>query len=202
MKGNLVKDERFDKLNKLAQIDLLPRSRLSALQNKLGSLRTCFNLVKEDLENSPICPHCSFRPAEEELDAPASNILETIDREIDTILDEWEQTLLNNLREPMVQQDIALLNDEERNLIEEILEKGKLPEKISDRLITVLSQVFSGLDKVEIKNLEIINDLVSGGMPCTVNEYRKRFEEHLTKLIEGKDRSKIRILIKEENSYE
>jgi hypothetical protein len=59
MKAKLTKDDRLHRLNKLAQIDLLPRTRLSTFQNRLSSLRTCFGLGKQELGPSPICPHCA-----------------------------------------------------------------------------------------------------------------------------------------------
>ena len=195
MKAQLVKDDRLRRLNQLAQIDLLPRNRLSSFQNRLSSLGTCFNLAKQELETSPICPHCNYRPIEEPMKGAASDILNELDKDLDTIQGEWEQILLGNLSEPMVKENISLLKPEEREPVEKVLTNFKLPEKISDSLVRVLGDVLSGLDKVEVTAMKLIGDFTEGGMPCTVEEYRRRFEGHLEKLVRGKDQSKIRIMI-------
>ena len=31
---------------------------MSGLQSRLAKVQTCFTLVKDDLDASPICPHC------------------------------------------------------------------------------------------------------------------------------------------------
>lgn len=200
MKARLVKDERLARLNQLANINLLPRTKLSDFQNRLVALRTCFSLIKQELEQSPICPHCNYRPIEEPIEIAASTILTKLDEELDTVNEEWERTLLDNLREPMVESNVSLLKKKEQDLIGDILATGKIPEKISNILIKALSEVFSGLDKVEIPRSKLIGDLTKGGMPCTVEEYRKRFEEHIENSTRGKDQSKIRIMIEEEET--
>jgi len=195
MKANLTQDYRLQRLNKLAQIDLLPRSRLSTFQNRLSSLRTCFGLVKQDLGMSPICPQCNYRPIEEPLKGAASSLLEELDNELDAINSEWEQILLGNLIEPMVKENFSLLKQEEHDMVEGILDDFKLPDKLSDSLLKVLSEVLSGLDKVEVTATKLIGDFTEGGLPCTVEEYRRRFDDHLEALVSGKDQSKIRIMI-------
>ena len=65
-KKELLKDPRLDQLKKLAAgISLLPHASLTELQTRLSKLTPCFTLVKDDLDASPICPHCNFRPQEE-----------------------------------------------------------------------------------------------------------------------------------------
>jgi len=202
MKANLTRDDRLQRLNKLAQIDLLPRSRLSTFQNRLSSLRTCFGLVKQELGTSPICPHCNYRPIEESMKGTVSSLLEELDKELDTINSEWEQTLLGNLIEPMVKENISLLKQEERDMVEGILDDFKLPEKLSDSLLKMLREVLSGLDKVEVTVTKLIEVFTEGGMPYTVVEYRRRFDDHLEALVSGKDQSKIRIMIEtKEDSF-
>lgn len=197
MKVKLTKDDRLRRLTQLAQIDLLPRTRLSTFQNRLLSLITCFGLAKQELETSPICPHCNYSPIEGPMKGTASFVLEELDKELDIINSEWEQILLVNLIEPMVKENISLLKPEERKIVEDILDDFKLPDKLSDSLLNVLSEVLSGLDKVEVTVTKLISDFTEGGMPCTVEEYRRRFDDHLEALVMGKDQSKIRIMIEE-----
>jgi len=66
---------------------------------------------------------------------------------------------------------------------------------LSDSLLKVLKEVLSGLDKVEVTVTKLVEVFTEGGMPYTVVEYRRRFDDHLEALVKGKDQSKIRIMI-------
>ena len=61
----LLDDERLKVLQKLSTIDLMSRQHLSDFQNRLAGLKSCFALIEQELEASPVCPHCGFRPAAE-----------------------------------------------------------------------------------------------------------------------------------------
>ncbi|MEI8209960.1 MAG: DUF6079 family protein, partial [Methylococcales bacterium] len=62
-KVGLLNDVRLQTLNKLVIIDLLPRQQLTDFQNRLVSLKSCFALTEQNLDSSPVCPHCGFRPS-------------------------------------------------------------------------------------------------------------------------------------------
>ncbi|MBW6511065.1 MAG: hypothetical protein K0A93_02960 [Desulfuromonadaceae bacterium] len=64
-KAGLLNDQRLQTLLKLAGIDLMPRQQLTDYQNRLAGLKSCFALTEQNLDASPICPHCQFRPATE-----------------------------------------------------------------------------------------------------------------------------------------
>jgi len=61
-KAGLLNDQRLRILQKLASIDLMPRQQLTDYQNSLAGLQSCFALTDQELDASPICPHCRFRP--------------------------------------------------------------------------------------------------------------------------------------------
>src|SRR5439155_17807896 len=88
-KKELLKDTRLESLKKLAGVSLLSHSALSELQSRLVKVQTCFTLVKDDLDSSAICPHCNFRPLEENLGASGVAVLDEIDQQLDTLLDNW-----------------------------------------------------------------------------------------------------------------
>ena len=64
-KAGLLNDQRLQTLLKLAGIDLMPRQQLTDYQNRLAGLKSCFALTEQNLDASPICPHCGFRPSVE-----------------------------------------------------------------------------------------------------------------------------------------
>ncbi|MEI6310192.1 MAG: DUF6079 family protein, partial [bacterium] len=57
-KAQLMGDKQLKDLQKLSTIDLMPRQHLLDFQNRLAGLKSCFALTEQELEASPICPHC------------------------------------------------------------------------------------------------------------------------------------------------
>jgi len=64
-KTELMGDERLKVLQKLSTIELMPRQHLTDFQNRLAGLKSCFALTEQELDATPVCPHCGFRPAAE-----------------------------------------------------------------------------------------------------------------------------------------
>jgi hypothetical protein len=62
----LRKDDRLLALRVLAGVSLMPTSQLTAFDDKLDKLKSCASLVESELSRQPVCPHCSFRPANEQ----------------------------------------------------------------------------------------------------------------------------------------
>ena len=194
-KARLIRDERLKSLQKLATIDIMPRQHLVDFQNRLGELRTCFELTEYDLEKSATCPHCGFKPITESVSASAATVLESLDHELDKIVEEWTQTLLSNLEDPTTQDNLSLLKPEAREIIDSFLKSRTLPEPLEQNFVAALQEALSGLTRVTIKISDFRNALLSGGSPITLEEMRKRFEEYLESLVRGKERSKVRIVL-------
>lgn len=85
-KTRLMRDERLQTLQKLSTIDLMPRQHLTEFQNQLGGLTSCFALTEQELDATPLCPHCSYRPSSLSSAAPASVVLNMLDNELDTLI--------------------------------------------------------------------------------------------------------------------
>lgn len=76
-KAQLTGDERLKDLQKLSTTDLMPHQHLSDFQNRLVGLKSCFAITEQELETSPICSHCNFKPASEPPAAPEATMLAT-----------------------------------------------------------------------------------------------------------------------------
>jgi hypothetical protein len=63
-------------------------------------LKSCFALTEQELDASPVCPHCNFKPGAEPPAAPAGTVLDGLDDELDKLVANWTQTLLANLEDP------------------------------------------------------------------------------------------------------
>jgi hypothetical protein len=188
-------DERLEILKKLATIEIMPRQQLIDFQKRLGNLNSCFSLTEKDLDASPICPHCNFKPDFNQPEISAAAILDSLDDELDKLVANWTQTLLANLEDPTTKDDLDLLKPESKMLVTGFIKKGKLPDELSQDFIHALSEVLSGLQKLPVQISDLRAALLSGGSPVTPAEMKKRFEEYLDGLTRGKELEKVRIIL-------
>jgi len=194
-KARLMADERLKVLQKLSTIDLMPRQHLTDYQNCLASLKSCFTLTEPELDASPVCPHCSYKPAAEPPAASASSALDSLDDELDKLVENWTQTLLTNLEDPTTRANLDLLKPEPRKLVDGFIKKRSLPDDLDQDFIHAMQEVLSGLLKVSVKTADLRAALLSGGSPVTPAEMKKRFEEYLDELTKGKEPRKVRIVL-------
>jgi hypothetical protein len=188
-------DERLKVLQKLSTIDLMPCQHLSDFQNRVAGLKSCFALTEQELDVSPLCPHCSYKPISEPTMVLASTVLRELDGELDMLVDNWTQTLLTNLEDPTTKGNLDLLKPKTRKLVDSFIRKRTLPNDLSQDFILALQEVLSGLIKVTVKTEDLRVALLSGGSPATPVEMKKRFEEYLDKLTKGKEPGKVRIVL-------
>jgi hypothetical protein len=180
----------------LAGISLMPTSQLTAFDDKLDKLKSCASLVESELSASPYCPHCSFRPANEQGDfLPAANVLKQLDDELDKLLEGWQQTLLDNLDDPIIQANLDLLKASPRELINKFVETKKLADPVTPDFVGAVQEALSGLEKIGVSGDDIKKALLQGGSPATPDDLRKRFEAFLNERCKGKDASKLRFVV-------
>ena len=195
-KRNLLNDKRLKTLRDLTSIELMPVSQLREFEDRLAALKSCFALTEQELSETPVCPHCNFIPRTELPRIPALTVLDQLDEKLDKLLEDWTQTLLSNLEDPTIKENLELLKPESRKLVDTFLKERKLPEELSQNFIQALKEVLSGLIKVEVTLEDLRAALLKGGSPVTREEIKKRFEEYLDELSRGKEPSKVRIVLK------
>ncbi|NYT10423.1 MAG: hypothetical protein GKC09_10925 [Methanosarcinales archaeon] len=194
-KTQLVSDDRLKKLQKLSYIELKPRQQLSDFKSQLEDLKSCTSLIEQELEASPVCPHCNFKPGVEAPAAPAAAILNDLDNDLNNLVENWTQTLLGNLKDPTIKEDLSLLKTEPRKQIDDFIRNRALPDDLNQDFIQALKDILSGLTKVSIKIGDLQDALLAGGTPATPEEIRKRFEEYLGRLTKGMEPGKVRIVL-------
>ena len=195
-KTALRKDSRLVAMRALANISLMPTSQLTTFEEKLDKLKSCASLVDSELSASPVCPHCNFRPANEQGDMlPAANVLRQLDDELDQLLDGWVQTLLDNLEDPIIQSNFELLKEGSRKIVTGFVDTKSLPDPVTPEFINAVQEALSGLDKVVVSGGDIRQALLQGGSPATPEDLRKRFEAFLTDRCKGKDTTKLRFVV-------
>ena len=194
-KTRLMGDERLKVLQKLSTIELMPCQHLDTFQARLAGLKSCFALTEQELNASPVCPHCNYKPGTEPSTTPAGAVLDGLDGELDMLVSNWTQTLLANLEDPTTKGNLDLLKPESKKLVNGFIKKRELPDDLGPDFIHALSEVLSGLQKVPVKTADLRVALLAGGSPATLAEMKKRFEKYLDKLAKGKEPSKVRIIL-------
>lgn len=195
-KAALQKDPRLVSMRALAGISLLPTSQLTNFEEKLNKLKSCAALVDSELAASPVCPHCNFRPANEQGDMlPAGNVLTQLDDELDQLLESWVQTLVDNLEDPIIQSNFELLKPSSREIVSGFADTGTLPDMVTPEFIAAVQEALSGLDRITVTGEDVKQALLQGGSPATPEDLRKRFEGFLNDRCKGKDTTKLRFVV-------
>lgn len=195
-KAGLIKDARLSALTRLATIDLMPSGQLTEFQDKLGGLRSCYQLSESQLAASHVCPDCQFKPINESLGfASAANQLTELDQRLDTLLAAWTQTLLDNMDDPIIQANLDLLKTADRKLIQSFIASKSLPEPLSSDFISAVQEALSGLTKEVVKLAEVQSALLSGGSPASPEELKARFEKFIEEKTRGKEKNKLRFVV-------
>jgi len=194
-KAALFNDSRLQTLLKLAGIDLMPRQQLTDFQNRLAAQKSCFALTEQNLDATPICPHCNFRPSVESGVSAGSQIIDQMDAQLDVMVAAWTSTILSNLEDPTTQANMNLLKNDDREPLEAFIRSSELPVPPDSNFVHALKEVLSGLVKVTIKTQELQVALQVTDGPATPAEMKKRFEEYIDQLTKGKDPAKVRMVI-------
>ena len=195
-KTALRKDSRLVAMRALAGISLMPTSQLTVFEEKLDNLKSCYHLSDSELVASPYCPHCSYKPANESLPfGVAANALTQLDDDLDRLLAGWQQTLLDNLDDPIIQSNLDLLKAAARALIQSFVASKTLPDPVTPDFVSAVQEALSGLEKIAVTSDDIKKALLHGGSPATPDDLRKRFEAFLNERCKGKDATKLRFVV-------
>lgn len=194
-KAQLLSDRRLKDLQRLSIIELMPLQQLVDFQNRLAGLKSCLALTEQELDLSPICGHCNFKPVIEPTGPPAAAVLNALDDELDNLVENWTRTLLTDLDDPTTKGNLNLLRPEPRKLVETFINSRALPDNLENDFIQALKEALSGLTKVLVKINDLRDALLSGGSPVTPAEINKRFTEFLDQLTKGKEPGKVRIVL-------
>jgi hypothetical protein len=194
--ASLRKDARLGTMRALAGISLMPTSQLTEYETKLGKLKSCASLIENDLGASPFCPHCSFKPANEQGELlAAGNALKQLDDELDRLVDGWTATLLENLEDPTIQANFELLAPAARSQVQTFVTGCQLPDPLLPEFVAAVQDALSALQKIPVTASDLKQALLDGGSPATPDDLLKRFEAFIAERCKGRDRSKIRVVV-------
>jgi succinate dehydrogenase flavin-adding protein (antitoxin of CptAB toxin-antitoxin module) len=77
-------------------------------------------------------------------------VLKQLDEELDKLLDGWQQTLLDNLDDPIIQANLDLLKASARELIKKFVASKKLADPVTPDFVSAVQEALSGLEKIGV----------------------------------------------------
>ncbi len=191
----LYDDERLKRLNALSMVELMPVRQLQDFKESLAGLKTCPSLTSTTLKTNPVCQHCGFRPAIEGTKVPARTLVDRADDRLDALETEWSTTLKFNLEDPAAQENLPLLSEPKRRIIEGFLASGELPEPLDGGFVDAVGEALENLEKVVVRAEDVRTALLDGGSPATPEEMMRRFKRFLEKQTGGRSGDRVRIVL-------
>lgn len=192
----LYDDARLKALEALVEIDLLGAgggSELSAWKQGIQSLQTCREFHEGMLMDSPTCPSCTLRPAFKTAGVSAEKSLKLLDERLDNMLMRWRQALRANLGSETVKHSLDAMTPKERKPIETFLAQKDEDPAIPGGFVRSASQALQGIESLTLEVHVLLEALKTGGLPTTVDELQKRFNDYIQKKMRGHDARNTRL---------
>lgn len=189
-KAKLLSDERLAELDILSGITLLPAQQLADWRKDAAQLQAARPIDPKQLAMN--ANPAEFNARQENGKAPASEQLKNLEQRLDSLQSDWLSNLNNLLDDPFI--NLELLKPVQAQLIRDFIKQGQLPEPMDFTFVQAVNLVLAGLEEVRISSAELVSAL-GQGMPQSRDEMTDRFNRLLTKLCQGKDLNKIRIII-------
>ncbi len=194
-KGTILQSPTFKTLNMLKQINgILPTNQLTDLQAQLQSLKTCYELTGPEMEKKPVCTHCGFNPADNDT-KPVHGRIGNIEDKAEDVLNAWTKTLKTSLEDPMTEDQKKLLGKSAQASIDKFIESGFLPANLDQQFIENVNAILSGLERLEI-HMDNLQELMTSWGPCKPDDFKAKLIQWIDSQLSGKDKSKVRIVIK------
>ncbi len=174
----------------LKEADFLSTGQYQQWLNKVNKLQPADGNVNKDLILT--APYQEFNP----LDFQVSEITTIKQAKLDLqhLLENWKQTLKDTLEDPMVKKNMSLLGSEQSALLIDFKSGKTVLSK--DNVLSIRNAIMSlyqGLEKIEL-SLEGMKSTFN--KPLTPDEAVTAFKAHVDELAKGKERDKIRIILK------
>ena len=82
---------------------------------------------------------------------------------------------------------------------QELRRRGRssiVDSKMSEQMrVKALQEALTGLEKVVVRDADLRAALTAGGIPCTIEELKARFDAFIAALTKGKDAKKTRVVV-------
>lgn len=192
-KGEIISSPKLANLKRLKTLSIFSSAKVDSIENDLASLKICYELTPDMLKATHFCTKCNFLMGENE--PPVKGRLSAIEDRIDVIIEEWTMTLYNTLSDPILEEQLKFLREQQREVIYTFLTKKSLPEKVDAFFVDAVNALLEGFEPVSIPAAELIDKLDALG-PCDVDTFKRKLDSVLSAYTNGKDTEKLRIVVK------
>ncbi|MBP1468632.1 ATP-binding protein [Candidatus Chloroploca sp. M-50] len=193
-RARLLRDPRVDQLKTLRTVDILPGQELDRWSKAVIDLPACRDFHVGMLDDSPTC-RCGYRP-QRSGGPTAARRLEMLHEQLGSLQSQWHAALRQNLQSETAQQSMSSMTSAERRPIDAYLtttDPASTP--LPEGLVKAINQALRGLQTVAINPDQLLIALQTGGLPCTVEELKQRFERYLRQTMSGHDPRDTRLTI-------
>ena len=174
----------------LKEADFLSIGQYQQWLNKVNKLQPADNKVNKNLILT--APYQEFNPMD--FDGLATTTVKQAKEDLQSLLENWEQTLKDTLEDPMVKKNRGLLDPKQNKLLEDFeVGKTSLSKDNTLGIRNAIMSLYEGLEKIE---LSIENMKATFNKPLTPDEAVSAFKVYVDELSKGKERDKIRIILK------
>lgn len=149
----------------------------------------CAKFQAEYLEQHVLCPFCHF-PQEFPIQTNLKKDIDHLQNEISDIWSEWQDLIFSEIQN--YKTNLSLLPAYQQQLIQDLETKKKIPEKITEHLVTALNDLFKDLEAIQLNATEFIDYIFAGSSVVDANELKQKLEEYIHKLIGSKSADNIR----------
>ena len=193
----LYDDPRYETLKTLVSVDLLRESAdlLEFWETAISDLRVCTQFHEAVLRDRPFCPHCKFNPAKAPGDTTADARLRELDNRLTGMLQNWQQALHNALESEHAQASLQAMTPAERQPVDAFLEQPLDSASLPAGFVESANRALRGIQSVRLASADLLAALQTGGLPCTVDEFRARFNRFLKQALRGHDEASTRLTL-------
>ena len=186
--------ETVQKLKQLQDIRCVNKQRFTENRLKISELKElkCIDFNVDELENSTICPHCSFPKVNEDLEIKTR--IESLQNEFENMLQSWEAHIVEEIRNNQVK--LENLEHNEKRLIQDILQQGYLDSEITDELVSAINNLLQDLEIKEINIKELHSTLTQESDVLKVDDFREKIESYIENVLGSADGDNVRLKIR------
>ena len=192
-RGKLQESLVLANLRKLRNIEILSGAKLTAIEQDMADLKVCYELTPTELKVSHICPHCHYNIGDRVPNVVGR--LDNLENRIDDLLTEWTQTLLNTISDPIVSSQKGYLSAEQQKAVNDFESSGTLPKRVDDFFVNAIKALLQGFEPVVINTADLTEKLEQLP-PMDEASFKQKLNEIVAAYTQGKDTSKIRIVVK------
>lgn len=192
-RGDIQEGKALSNLKKLRAIPILSGAKLADIENDLASLKVCYQLTPSEMQHTSICPHCRYNLGDKVKNVHGQ--LDAIESRIDDLTEEWTQRLYETISDPLVLNQKEYLSAQQAAVIDTFLATKSLPDRVDDFFVSSMNALLKGFEPVVIDTDDLVSKL-EAMPPMDEDTFTKKISELLASYTNGKDKSKLRIVVK------